>query len=207
MTDAPLRQRDTVMRSTGCTMLAALALCVLDIPMGVRPVSADSYFLDDIDKSLVSIGGRAAYIDPFDASPKWYGGAQVRLHLGQIFAVEGSVDYREKKFDNTFTRTYPVQVSGLIYLLPGKRLSPFLLGGGGWYYTQVKGPGGFDDTQNRFGLHAGGGLQWMLNHHWSIDGTYRYVWLEKLQSRDDNIVDKKYDNNAHMVTIGLNFHF
>lgn len=47
----------------------------------------------------------------------------------------------------------------------------------------------------------------MLNHQWSIDGTYRYIWLEKLQSRDENIIDKKYENNAHMITIGLNFHF
>lgn len=176
-------------------------------PFPTAPAFADSYFFDDIDKSLLSIGGRGTYFDPNDTSPKWYGGAQVRLHLGQVFAIEGSVDYREKKFDSTFTRTFPVQVSGLIYLLPGKRISPFLLGGGGWYYTQVKGPGDFDDTQNRFGLHAGGGLQWMLSHHWSIDGTYRYIWLEKLQSRDENIVDKKYENNAHMITIGLNFHF
>jgi opacity protein-like surface antigen len=98
-------------------------------------------------------------------------------------------------------------VSGLIYLLPGKRISPFILGGGGWYYTQVKGPGGLDDTQNRFGLHAGGGLQWMLTQHWSIDSTYRYIWLEQIESRDENLVEKKYENNAHMVTIGLNFHF
>ena len=204
MTTVSKRQSDQVMRGLGYIMIIALILCC---PAGVSPTFADSYFFEEVDKGLLSIGGRATYIDPLDASPKWYGGAQVRLHLGQIFAIEGSVDYREKKFDNTFTRTYPVQVSGLVYLLPGKRLSPFLLGGGGWYYTQVKGPGGFDDTQNRFGLHAGGGLQWMLHPHWSIDGSYRYIWLENLQSRDDNLVDKKYENNAHMVTIGLNFHF
>jgi hypothetical protein len=115
-------------------------------PFPTAPAFADSYFFDDIDKSLLSIGGRGTYFDPNDTSPKWYGGAQVRLHLGQVFAIEGSVDYREKKFDSTFTRTFPVQVSGLIYLLPGKRISPFLLGGGGWYYTQVKGPGDFDAT-------------------------------------------------------------
>jgi hypothetical protein len=45
------------------------------------------------------------------------------------------------------------------------------------------------------------------SRHGSIDGTYRYVWLDKLQSKDANIGDKKFENNAHMVTIGLNFHF
>lgn len=168
---------------------------------------ADSYIFDDVDKGVFSLGGRATWFDPVDSGSKWYGGAQARLYLGRIFAIEGSVDYREKKFDGTFTRTYPVQVSGLIYLLPGKRISPFILGGGGWYYTNVNGPNNFSDTQNRFGLHAGGGLQWMLSRHWSIDSTYRYVWLEKIESQDQNIVDKKFDDNGHMVTIGLNFHF
>jgi hypothetical protein len=114
-------------------LLAATTLAPL---AGIPSAGADSYVFDEVPKSLLSIGGRGTYFDPNDTSPKWYGGAQVRLHLGQIFAIEGSVDYREKKYD-----------------------------------------------------------------------TYRYIWLEKFQSRDENLVDKKYENNAHMVTIGLNFHF
>ena len=86
-------------------------------------------------------------------------------------------------------------------------MSPFVLAGGGWYYTNVNGPGGFSDTQNRFGRHVGGGLQWMLNKSWSIDGTYRHVWLESLDSKDQNIKDKNVDDNGHMVTVGLNLHF
>ena len=116
MTTVSKQQSDQVMRSLGYIMIIALILCC---PAGMSPTFADSYFFEEVDKGLLSIGGRATYIDPLDASPKWYGGAQVRLHLGQIFAIEGSVDYREKKFDSTFTRTYPVQVSGLVYLLPG----------------------------------------------------------------------------------------
>lgn len=42
---------------------------------------------------------------------------------------------------------------------------------------------------------------------WSVDSTYRYIWLEKIESQDQNIVDKKYNDNGHMVTIGINFHF
>ena len=87
-------------------------------------------------------------------------------------------------------------VSALIYPLGTTRLAPFLLGGGGWYYTTVKGPGGFDETQNRFGAHAGGGLQFFFNKHVSIDGTYRYIWLEKIESRDQNIVGKKFRTTA-----------
>jgi hypothetical protein len=31
--------------------------------------------------------------------------------------------------------------------------------------------------------------------------------LEKIESRDQNIVDKKFQDNGHMITVGLNFHF
>ena len=47
-----------------------------------------------------------------------------------------------------------------------------------------RGPGGpGDDTQNRFGAHAGGDYSSSWQWHVSIDSTYRYIWLEKIQSR------------------------
>ena len=47
----------------------------------------------------------------------------------------------------------------------------------------------------------------LLNKHWSIDSTYQYIWLERIESKDQNVVDKKFNDNGHMTTIGLNFHF
>jgi opacity protein-like surface antigen len=168
--------------------------------------SAAGWPFDDVSKGTFSIGGRAMWFDPKDGDDKWFGGAQARVYLGEIFAIEGSADYRRNNFAGSRVDTYPVQVSGLVYLLPGKRLSPFLLGGGGWYYTHVK-SGSFDDTTNRFGLHAGGGLQYMLNERWSIDGSYRYVWLERIHSTEANIINKSFQDSGQMVTIGLNLHF
>ena len=161
---------------------------------------------DEINPGTLSIGGRATYYDPKGADGVWYGGAQVRLYLLRFLAFEGSADYRRNDFDSTRVHSYPVQVSALIYPFGTRRLSPFILGGGGWYYTTVK-SGPFEDTQNRFGAHAGGGLQFWLTQHFSVDSTYRYIWLEKIESREQNITDKKFDDNGHMVTIGLNFHF
>ncbi|HWC51290.1 MAG TPA: porin family protein [Nitrospira sp.] len=184
------------------------SLCALVLFASVAlpsPAGADP--LDQVNIGLLSIGGRATYYDPKDADGEWYGGAQVRLHPSHYFAIEGSADYRRNDFADTRVHSYPVQVSALIYPLGTTRLAPFILGGGGWYYTTVKGPGNFDDTQNRFGLHVGGGLQFFFNKHFSIDSTYRYIWLEKIQSKDQNIFDKSFNDNGHMVTIGVNFHF
>ncbi len=167
----------------------------------------DKGLFQQMDIGLVSIGGRATYVDPKDGSSRWFGGGQVRLHPSRYFAFEGSADYRRNDIGDTRVHSYPVMVSALIYPLGTTRLAPFLLGGGGWYYTTVKGPGGFSDTQNRFGAHAGGGLQFFFNNNVSIDGTYRYIWLEKIESRDQNIVEKKFQDNGHMITAGINFHF
>ena len=116
----------------------------------------DNGLFKQMDIGLLSIGGRATYFDPKDGSSRWFGGGQVRLHPWRYLAFEGSADYRRNDIGDTRVHTYPVQVSALIYPLGTTRLAPFLIGGGGWYYTTVKGPGNFEDTQNRFGAHGGG---------------------------------------------------
>ena len=50
-------------------------------------------------------------------------------------------------------------------------------------------------------------LQWFMTDRLSLDSTYRYIWLERVQSKNANLEDKEFDCNGHMVTIGLNLHF
>ncbi len=162
----------------------------------------------DISRGGLSIGPRFAVIDPKDDHSRPFGGAQARLHLGPVLAVEASADLRRDKYEsNTRVWTAPVQLSALAYLIPTGPISPFVLGGAGWYYTKVESNGNFKDSQHRFGLHAGAGLQWWLSRGISVDGTYRYLWVEKLESKDASLRDKKFDDSGHMFTVGLNFHF
>lgn len=170
------------------------------------PASAEGLF-DDVNIGLFSIGGRATYVDPKDGDATWFGGGQLRLHPFKFLAVEGSVDYRKTDLNSTTVRTFPVQGSVLLYPLGTKRLSPFVLGGAGWYFTHVEGPSHFDETQHRFGAHVGGGLQLFLTEHLSLDSTYRHIWLEKVESKDASLRDKQFQENWHMVTFGLNLHF
>ncbi len=162
-----------------------------------------------IGENVLSIGPRATYAVPKDADEgQWFVGAQARMHLSPNLGLEGSVDYLSNKFDRfTTIKTYPVQVSLLVYLVPGSVLSPYLIGGPGWYYTQVSGPFDLSITSNRFGLHAGAGAEIMLNDNLSLDGSYRYVWLESVTSKDLNALDKTYQDSGSMFTIALNFLF
>ena len=183
------------------SLLLMIGFVLVFIWLPIASAMAD----DALPTTGLSLGGRGTYFDPADGDGSWYGGAQLRAHLSPAFAVEGSADYRRSDFGSTHIHTYPVLVSALFYLFPG-RVSPFLLGGVGWYYTHTEGPG-TDETKQRFGAHAGGGVEIFLNRYWSIDGTYRYVWVEKVESKDDALFDKKFSDNGHMITAGLNYHF
>lgn len=182
-----------------CIVLSVLLL-------GLQPAA---FAGGGVGERVFSIGPRATYSTPKDADTgQWAPGAQARLHLSSALGLEASIDYLKNDFGPlTTVKTYPVQASLLAYIIPGGAVSPFLLGGVGWYYTQVNGPAGFSDTTSRFGLHAGAGLEVMLNKSLSLDGSYRYVWLESLDSKDANALDKTYKDSGSMITLALNLLF
>jgi len=163
-----------------------------------------------IGDRVLSFGPRAVMFTPTDSdSGQWSGGVQGRLHMSPGLALEGSIDYQHNSFANGLVtlKSYPILASVLVYLMPGANWSPFLLGGAGWYYAQVDGPAGFSDTSYRFGTHAGAGLEVMLNEDVSIDGTYRYIWLDSLATKTAGALDKTYQFSGSMVTLAVNFLF
>jgi opacity protein-like surface antigen len=166
---------------------------------------ADALGGNSIDAGKLSLGGRATYFKPVDADGNWYGGAQLRWHWSSWFALEGSADYRREDFDSTRVHVYPVQASALFYLIPNSPVTIFALAGAGWYYTTIDNPNSPNETQHRFGPHVGGGVQFFLNRHWSIDGTYRYIWLKDVDTK--NLIDAHYSDSGSMVTVALNYHF
>jgi opacity protein-like surface antigen len=187
------------MRSIRCLMLVSLIAAAFALPA----------FADDgeVDDDFLSIGPRAAYFDPKEdgADSVWFGGAQLRAHFG-ILALEGSIDYREVDAGPIDVQTYPVQASLLAYLIENKPVSIYLLGGGGWYFTRIDAPSGFDDqTEDNFGVHAGAGVEAWIADNVSIDADYRYLWVSKIDFDDASLVDRDYDPSGSMITMAVNF--
>ena len=182
------------------SMLAALAFIGL-AAAGARAHEGEH---DARSRGGLSFGLRGSYYDPNDGRSDWMGGGQLRFHLGPVVALEGSTDYRQDNISGSVIDVFPVQASLLIYLTPQYRVSPYLLGGGGWYYTHVRGGA----TDNRFGPHAGAGLQFWMNHHWSIDGSYRYLWISDYQSQTrDRPLGTNISDRGHQVTAAINYRF
>ncbi|MBI2387316.1 MAG: porin family protein [Elusimicrobia bacterium] len=189
-------------------LLAALLLAAAAaVPPRARAATDEGVVVGS--RPGLSLGGRGAYFKPKDAADgSWSGGAQVRLHLGSAFAIEGSADVRQDRFGETVVDIVPVQASLLAYLFPGRPVSPYILGGAGWYYTHISDVSPFGDrTDHRFGPHAGAGLQVWFNRHWSIDGSYRYVWLSAYRSRDaSHPLGREIRDRGWMATAALNYH-
>lgn len=190
---------------------AALALIggAMALSLSARRAQAeDLRYNNDSDRARFwSIGPRATYFKAKDADKgKWYGGAQIREYWGTAIGFEQSIDYHRNNLGNGFrVDQYPVQASIMAFVFPNPTLNPYILGGVGYYFTHLKTPAD-NLTKNKFGFHAGAGLQLRLNDFWSLDGDYRYVWIEKIKS-DAALINKDFNLSGSMVTIGLNYHF
>ena len=139
-------------------------------------------------------------------------GGQVRL-LSQRYGFEASLDRRSESFEllNQKVTETPIQVS-LLLRLSGGRVSPFLLGGPGWYRRKVEaidGPGDLDVTTTEFGWHAGGGLEVLASTHFGIHGDYRYTFLDFNDDDEDEgfIGGLLPGHRGSMWTIGATFYF
>lgn len=132
-----------------------------------------------------------------------YGGLQARLKLFPALAIEGLVDYHpEQSFPgNRKVTSYPVLVSALFYLIPGAQVSPYLLGGAGWYYSKVEDSQGSAWT-NDFGAHVGGGVDIPLSSKIVLNADLRYYFL--------NLSDQKVKDlqaNGYIASLGITFYF
>ena len=67
----------------------------------------------------------------------------------------------------------------LVYKIPATAVSPYLLGGAGWYRIGASVPGFFSGSDNKFGWNVGGGLNLPLSGFDSfIEAKYTQIQTE-----------------------------
>lgn len=166
----------------------------------------------------LGIGARMAWVRSdvdIDVDSVRFTGGQIRLGLTHRFMVEVSLDRHSESFEllNEKVTETPIQASLLMRLAAGS-LSPYLLGGPGWYGRKVEAIEGPDlsVSTREFGWHAGGGLEIRLGRHAGIHGDYRYTFLD-FNGDDEDEDDGGFISGllpgykGSMWTLGATFYF
>jgi opacity protein-like surface antigen len=130
------------------------------------------------------VGARMAWVkadSEVDVDSIRFTGGQIRL-LSSRWGLEVSLDHHSETFEllNQKVTEWPVQASLLVKMASG-RVSPYLLGGPGWYKRKVEllnAPNDPDVETTEFGWHAGIGLEVLAGSHFGIHGDYRYTFLD-----------------------------
>jgi hypothetical protein len=189
------------MRQTLLSILALAALLAI-----ASPVSAQGF----------GIGARMAWVTSdteLDVDSVRFFGGQIRL-LSERVGLELSIDRHSESFElvNQKITETPIQASLLLRLASGS-ISPFLLGGPGWYRRSVEAIEGPDVSVNttEFGWHAGGGLEFQPSRHFGIHGDYRFTFLDF--GDDDEEDDEGFvrgllpGHRGSMWTVGATVYF
>jgi len=162
-------------------------------------------------------GARMAWVtadSDADVDSVRFTGGQIRL-LSKRWGLEVSLDRNSESFEllNQKVTETPIQASLLLRLGAGK-VSPFLLGGPGWYRRKVElinRPDDPDVENTEFGWHGGGGLEILAGNHVGIHGDYRYTFLDFGDDDDDD--DEGFvgrllpGHRGSMWTLGVTFYF
>ncbi|HZB26077.1 MAG TPA: outer membrane beta-barrel protein [Vicinamibacterales bacterium] len=163
----------------------------------------------------LGVGARLAWVtadSDTDADSRRVVGGQIRL-LSPRFGLELSLDRRSESFEalNQKATETPIQAS-LLMRLSSSRISPFLLGGPGWYRRTIEPLEGSGPTvtSTEFGWHAGGGLELLLHRHFGLHGDYRFTFLDfgDDDEEDDGILGGVLPGHrGSMWTVGASFYF
>jgi opacity protein-like surface antigen len=133
------------------------------------------------------IGGRFSFVradaDDADTDSQRFTGGHIRAGLSPRSSFELSLDVRtdDDPTETVRIRQFPIQASLLLYPVRSV-ISPYLLGGAGWYASRVELRSGSEtissETTREFGWHAGFGGELKLGSHAAAHADYRYTFLD-----------------------------
>jgi opacity protein-like surface antigen len=174
-------------------------------------------FTSSADAQTFGIGARFSMIRgdvDADTSAERFLGVLVRLRTSDKTSLEVSLDRRAETNEAATERTrdYPLQASLLLFPVRSA-ISPYLLGGVGWYshrFERLEGDDVIESTSTRkFGYHAGFGGELSLGRHAGLHADYRYTFLRFGSDDDEESTSSRFlpSYQGSMWTAGLTLYF
>src|SRR5512143_2123034 len=141
----------------------------------------------------VGLGGHVAFSKARDAESGFFGGGvQMRARLTGAIGVEALLSYRREEYAVGGERVLrvqeiPLQGSVQLFFFSRTPVQPYVLAGGGYYYVRTAGLGSSTaggGTENRFGFHAGVGVDVRVAPRASVFADVRYTLVDVGAVRD-----------------------
>jgi opacity protein-like surface antigen len=175
-------------------------------------------------KNTFGLGPRAGYYQTRGSeNGTWYGGIQARFRLGEYLGLEAAADYRQtEKFKvsgpgfsgDIRQHSFPITGSLLVFLPILPHFSPYLVGGGGMYFTKIdysselETLGFHDRTERIWGWHAGAGLEFPITEHVALNTDFRWIFLDsKFGTEGGTDLDRDRKADGYVGTAALMFYF
>lgn len=194
-----------------------LSVCTIPVRQATIPILALAGLLAwtaPVRAQGFGVGARIAWVTPdvdADVDKVRFFGGQIRL-VSQRFGFEVALDRHSESFEllNQKVTETPIQASILMRMAKGS-VSPFLLGGPGWYHRKVgalDSPGNLSASTTEFGWHAGIGLEVLAGRHFGFHGDYRYTFLNFHDDNAGGVLGRVLPGHrGSMWTLGTTFYF
>lgn len=173
-------------------------LCALAVLLVVHPNRATA---GEIIPSL----GITKSTDDNAGDAKFSGGLAFRGAIVPFLKAEVGVSYRQQSYFGDDLKIQQWPITGSLWLTP----FPVLYAGGGigYYQTTYKYSGAlpFDDgTDQKFGVHLGGGLDVPIAPRLGLDISGRYIFMEQKQSE---LPPNEFNPDYWTTSVGLAIRF
>lgn len=160
-----------------------------------------------VQAGMADVGARAGYMRFSEADDgAFLGGLFFRTDWHGVVFIDGSVYYHsEEVSDGADLELIPIQLSAMLFLLGRDNiLNPFVLGGGGLYWSRTTITGQDTNSEFDFGWHLGLGADYNISDRMFIEGDFRYIWLDS--SSDNQTFSDSLKNFNHWIAgVGIGF--
>jgi hypothetical protein len=135
-----------------------------------------------------------------------FGGLAVRVPVGSVIKLEGSIAYRQDTYGGGALRVRQWPTTASVWLSPVR--SVYLGGGVGWYHTTLLLPDELhiaNTTTDKAGVHIGGGIDVPVAPRLSLDLNGRYVFMTKDKASFD--VPTTFNPDYWNMSLGMAISF